>query len=144
MIKITFDEKELKRLREFRSQLNSISTAIDSMKKEIDSLFNMATAGEKQKEIKPTASPTPQVSMNGYSPNFTWRRKAEYFISKSQTPLTTSEIANLILAAEPTLERKKIIGAVSSILSPHYIGKSKGVVKSENERGEAVFSMERT
>ena len=76
----------------------------------------------------------------GYNTKLTWERKAIYFIELSGQPLTTSEIADMIVLAEPGLDRKKVISSLSATLSQK-IWPNGVFDRAVNENGEYAHTV---
>lgn len=76
---------------------------------------------------------------NNYNPKMTWERKAIYFIEQFLA-LTTAEIADLIIQAEPGLDRKKVVSSLSATLSQKT--HPKGIfLRHDNGGGEFVYKL---
>ena len=74
-----------------------------------------------------------------YSPKFTWEKKAIYFLEKGIT-LSTSDIADFIVQAEPGLDRKRVMSSLSATLSQKLY--PEGVfVRKTSDRGEYIYEL---
>lgn len=81
------------------------------------------------------------VPLSGYRKLWTWRKKIDFFLSSAD--MTTTEIVDAIILAEPNLEkdRSQIVGTVSAVLSARSKKPTDAYSKIKNDRNVNVFSL---
>jgi len=128
--------------------LNDIAakSVIELAKKRVDEIDReISKLNELREERKSLLSTIDQLN-NGnatsmYDPNYqatwTWFQKAKHIlILAGGKEMTTREIVDEILNREPSLERRRVVSAISSILSTT---KDEIIVIGKNDRGEKTY-----
>lgn len=111
-------------LRKLESELHSINAT----------LFQL----ESHQDLKPSnvlISP----DLNGYQKSWPWIQKAKYIILKAGSPITTTEIADTIIKNEPELNRAKVVGNISAIVTSK--SGQKYFTRSKNISNQNVFGV---
>jgi len=124
----------------FANRQKEIFAAIEKLNQElngVNSALDKLIIGEA--ETDPTKPISEAISVNGYHSAWPWIVKCKYVINRLGRPATTSEIADTIINFEPKLERTKVVGNVSAIVTS--TAGQKHFTRQKNLNNQNVFSV---